>query len=256
VLFFKNGFSLLKSSLLFCGKGKKINIVLKLIKKIAENKKSKMYVLKDFVKIEKTDKFFNYKSDMHYFKNLQLNLNGNYQIQNASLAIFSLECINFEIKEVLLKTALLKIKWEGRYEKIKTNPLFIIDGAHNPAGAEVLAKNIKNENYSKLVLIISVMSDKNIDDIFKNLLPLSDTVIFTKAKLDRAADFELLKIKGENFNNNFKYFESVSLAIKEAENIANKDDLILFTGSLYAVGEAKEFLGNINSKFTVGNKYK
>ncbi len=229
---------------------------LHVLKKIALEKNSKFFILSESVKIEKKTPYFNYFSKNHSFQKLKINLSGDYQIYNASLSIFSLECAHFNLQEDLLKKALINVKWEGRYEKVKKSPLFIIDGAHNPAGAELLAKNIKKENYSKLILIISVMSDKNIDEIFKKLLPMAHTIIFTKAKLDRAADFNTLQSKAEKFGKPYKFCKNISEAIIEAEKNATNDDLILFTGSLYAAGEAKEFFGGEKTKFSVGNKYK
>ena len=223
---------------------------------ISKNKQSKLFILKEHVVFENRDDFFSYKSCYNVFDKLQTNLKGSYQVKNASLAIFALEVIKFQLKEELLKKAFLNVKWEGRYEKVKENPLFIIDGAHNPDGAKVLKENIEKEKYSKSILIISVMSDKNIDTIFKYILPLAHEVIFTRAKIERAANYSILKEKGKKYNKHFVFIDEISNAIQKAEELATKDDLILFTGSLYAVGEAKEFLGSIRSKFTVGNKYK
>ena len=231
--------------------------VLSLFKKICNAKNAELHVLNDNVKINTYGKgFFNYISDIYKFYNLKCNLSGEHQVYNSALAIFSLEKSGFILKENIVANALKNVKWEGRLEQVMDNPLFLIDGAHNPAGAEVLRKSLREFKYNRLIFIMSVMKDKDIERFLHILTDIADTVIFTKAKIDRAADINYLKEIGTKINKNILIEKNIPTAIKKSVEISNEDDMICFTGSLYAVGEAKEFFGSEKGAFSVGNNYK
>ena len=100
------------------------------------------------------------------------------------------------------------------------------------------------------------MADKDIDSVFSKLLPFADLIIFTKASIERAADKSILKEKAYKYCKNILFEENISDAIEKSFTIADKDDMIVFTGSLYAVGEAKEFFGKKKGQFSMGNSYK
>jgi len=231
--------------------------VLSVFQRVANEKNASLNILQKNVEINnKNYNTFDYLSDINKFFDLRCNLLGYHQIINASLAIFSLEKIGIEINEKKLREALVKVKWEGRLEKISDNPLFFIDGAHNPSGAKVLKKTLKRIKHNKLIFVMSVMKDKDIDGFLYSLMDIADIVIFTQAKIERAADLELLRNKGEKYKKDIIVCGDIPLAIKKSVEISEEDDMICFTGSLYAVGEAKEYFGVAKGLFSLGNNYK
>ena len=217
---------------------------LKVIKKISDEKKSKLFILDECCKIERFNGSFNYYGLKNNFKELKLNLFGEHQIKNASLAILSTEVIDsFNINYKKLKKALLNVKWEGRFEIVSKNPFFIIDGAHNPAGAKILADNLKKFNYEKLILIMSIMEDKDLEKIFSYLASLSDILVLTKAEIDRASNIDNLEKVAKKYCKKIFKFEKILDAVNFSLDKACKNDLICFTGSLYAVGDFKKLIG-------------
>ncbi len=243
-----------ENGILVTGETKKVP--LKVFENITKEKNSQFYIVNNNVKITIMKNSFDYISGKYDFNDLHCNLLGKHQVRNAALAIYALEKAGFNLDYENVKKGLSKVKWEGRLEIAQKNPLFLIDGAHNPAGAEVLKENLKLFKYNKLFFIISVMADKDIDSIFSKLLPYADNIIFTKAAIERAADKNLLKEKAVKYCKNIIFIENIKKAIEKAFTIADKNDMIIFTGSLYAVGEAKEFFGNEKGKFSMGNNYK
>ncbi len=216
---------------------------LRVIKKIAKERNSKLFVLKDCCKIEDKKDSFNYLGIKYNFFDLKLNLLGFHQIKNASLAILSLEVMDaFKLNENKIKNALLNIKWFGRLEILKNEPLFLVDGAHNPDGARVLMENLKSFKFGNLILIMSIMEDKNLEKIFSYLAPLSNILILTKASIDRASNIDNLEKIAKKYAKDIYKFENISEAVKFSLAKANKNDLICFTGSLYAVGDLKKLI--------------
>ena len=172
------------------------------------------------------------------YKNLRLNLLGEHQLANASLAVGIVEvldCYGFNIKVQAIRKGIGRTVWPGRCEVIGKNPLIILDGAQNLASVDVLKKAIRdNFGYRKLILVLGISADKDIEGICKTLSPLADEIILTQAATPRAADPQKLA----------RYFKSkpyLTSSVKEArllaESLASKKDLILVTGSLFVVGE-------------------
>ena len=86
--------------------------------------------------------------------------------------------------------------WPGRLEVLSKEPLLVVDGAHNVESAQALAKALREYlSYEHLILILGFSADKDIDRIFRELLPLAHQVIITQSRHPRAADLDLLKEK-------------------------------------------------------------
>ena len=160
---------------------------------------------------------------------------------NATVALAAIESLrqhNINVNIDSVRRGLYNTLWSGRCEVVAYNPLVVLDGAQNAASAQVLKKAIKeNFHYRRLVLILGVSNDKDIRGIADELNVLADAVILTKADNPRATDPAMLR----------KYFlgkeAHITNSVKEARDlalrIANAEDLILVTGSLFVVGEFK-----------------
>jgi len=141
-----------------------------------------------------------------------------------------------------IESGLSDIDWPGRIEKISSNPTIILDGAHNPPAMGALANSIEHDfDYEQLILVLGILEDKDIDSIIKRILPLANRVIYTRPTYERAADPHYLKDKAGEVGKAGEVCLSIPVAIDRARNVAGKRDLILITGSLYTVGEAKSY---------------
>lgn len=131
-------------------------------------------------------------------------------------------------------------KWNGRLEVVSKKPTFVVDGAHNIHGANALKDTIINSfKFNKLILGIGMLGDKDVDGVVKLLAPLADKIIVTQPKGPRALTANELSKKIKNYNDNIVIKEEVKDAIDESINISNEDDLIVFSGSLYLIGEVR-----------------
>ena len=129
---------------------------------------------------------------------------------------------------------------------MKEQPPVLIDGAHNPQAASVLAAYLKKalEVYSRIILVMGIMADKDREGIMRPLLSLASEIIFTAPAYGRAASPEMLAAQARSLGYFPKTAPSVSDALARAEELYAQGDLIVVTGSFYTIGEAKEALGH------------
>ena len=122
---------------------------------------------------------------------------------------------------------------------VAKDPTIILDGAHNPAAIRALAKSIKTGfRYKRLILVIGVMADKDIGQIVRGIVPVSDYVIYTRPVYSRAANPEILMAKAASLAKRGEINPRLIGAIERARELADPRDLIVVCGSLFTVGEA------------------
>ena len=191
------------------------------------------------------------------YRNLALRTSGRHQVLNASVALRTCEMIESKglmISDEAVKNGLLNSDFSGRLEWSSRTPPVLIDSAHNPEAAAALADTVKEIFLSKkIILIMGIMNDKDTEGILKPLIQISDVIILTKPKGERAASPEKLKegIKSleKKGSVNFRSAKilttsTVAEALELAKKICRKDQIILVTGSFYTTGEVKELSGN------------
>lgn len=132
----------------------------------------------------------------------------------------------------------------GRWEIVLTNPMIVLDVAHNVEGIKQLLQQIEVTWHKKLHLIIGMAKDKDHDEVLK-MLPKNAAYYFTKAEIPRALPEEELAVKASKYNLKGKSFMNVNAALYSASNKADKDDLIIVCGSVFLIGEIS--LGSIKA---------
>ncbi len=200
-------------------------------------------------------------SDASY-KDLHCSMKGDYQIENASLALAVIALLNkkdFSCTEQDIRRGLEKVKWPGRLEYFCLDRVsreevecrgdsdtvsYLLDGAHNPAGVESLVQALQSEcRYQKLILVWGAMADKDLQKTLPLVAAFADTIILTKPDGERSAEPELLlENVPESLQELCQLCKGVDKAISAAENKAGPDDLILIAGSLYLVGASRKIL--------------
>ena len=170
---------------------------------------------------------------------------GRYQADNASLALAAAESVadmGINISVEALRSGISQACWPGRMETIPGSPRLLLDGAHNPAGAAVLAEALKDFRYQKLLMVLGVMADKDVYEIISALVPLIDTCYCVSPAVDRSMDDTKLAAILTAIGIPSRACGSVRAGIECAQRDAENDDLVLVCGSLFTVGEAKAWL--------------
>lgn len=190
------------------------------------------------------DGTFSYHGRARRYERLVCPLAGRHQYANAALALGALEMIGdagFEVDERVVAEGLKKTRWEGRLELLRRDPMLLVDGAHNPAGASTLQRALRNDySYRRLWLIFGVLEDKDYRAMAAKLFPLADRVILTRPASDRALPLDRLLPVARNLHKNVETIEAPADALRRVLARAGKGDLVCVAGSLYLVGEIKK----------------
>ncbi len=180
------------------------------------------------------------------YKDLALGLKGRFQHRNAALCLLALEILKekgIAVSEENVRLGLADPLWPGRLEIVSSRPPIVLDGAHNISAMRSLADSIKRDfDFKNLVLVVGIMADKAISRILREILPLASRVIFTRPAYYRAAEPQRLLKAAEELGWCGEVRTPLSAAIERARKLADERDLILITGSLFTVGEAKSCL--------------
>ncbi len=209
---------------------------------ICREKSSKLIPLKKDASIKKlkcdlSGCVFNLKTQERSYSRLEVPLLGEHQIENAALSVLAAE--QLRIDERHIRSGLQKVKWPGRLEILQRKPLLVMDSAHNPPAMRVLRNSLKLFNYDKLILVIGVMKDKAIGDMLEEIAPAADYIIINKPNLERTAQPEVIMKEAKKYGKLIKIVEDVKASVKYAKSIAGKRDMVLVTGSIYMLSEAR-----------------
>jgi dihydrofolate synthase/folylpolyglutamate synthase len=176
-----------------------------------------------------------------------LALAGAHQKQNASLAVAALRSGGIVVEEPAISRGLASVRWPARFQRWDERT--IIDGAHNPAGADVLVTTWQEEfGDERATIILAVLADKDVAGICRSLVPIARQIILPPAHNERAlAPNELAKI-GTEISPDLPI--SVVASLGEGFHQArNKPERVLVTGSLHFAGEALAMLGGNAAAF-------
>ncbi|MDS0475213.1 dihydropteroate synthase [Natrinema sp. 1APR25-10V2] len=163
---------------------------------------------------------------------------GEHQAKNAGIAAALARQVG-DISDADLERGLRSAHWPGRFEVMDTEPLVVLDGAHNPGACEGLAETLATYAYDDLHLVFGAMHDKD-HRAMAAALPTPATVVTTEPTLDRAEDRAVLaEAFGDAGAGTVRTEAAVQDALATALEAAGSDDCVLVTGSLFAVAEAR-----------------
>lgn len=184
--------------------------------------------------------------DVHY-GSVHTALGGVWQRENLSLALAVLKLLeesDYSITKEAVQSGIAKTIWHGRYEVLQTEPLFIIDGAHNPIAAKRLKQTIEKDFTNReIIYIIGVLADKEHEKMLRLLLPGAKAVFTVTPDSPRALDGESLAKEAQKYADNIWYVPDIGKAVKMAKETAKESDVILAVGSLSYLKEVKKALG-------------
>ena len=162
---------------------------------------------------------------------------GTYQLQNAATAIAAagvLQNLGYDISEEDIAQGVAATRWFGRFTIVDRDPITIIDGGHNRQGAQVLRDSI--EAYfpgRKVVFVLGLLADKEIDEILSRILPVADrvyTVAVPSARTMAPEELaEVIRARG---------VEARAVTdVKEVRGLVAEEEILCFAGSLYSIAD-------------------
>ena len=178
------------------------------------------------------------------YARMRIPLLGAHQLENACVAVASIEVLReqgVEIDRHAVRRGLANVQWPGRTEVLGQNPLVVVDGAHNPYSAKRLLEALRGYlPYNELSLVFGAGRTHNPEEILEILLPAAQRAYMTQANHPKATTALELQGIARDLGHEVATAESVGQGIGRALAETDEAGLILVTGSLFVVAEARE----------------
>jgi dihydrofolate synthase/folylpolyglutamate synthase len=188
------------------------------------------------------------------YDDIYLPLHGQHQAQNAAVALAALESFlgggRAPLDVDLVRDGFAQVASPGRLEVVRRSPTVIVDAAHNPAGVRASVEAVREAfALPRVVAVLGVLVDKDLQGIVEELAPLVDHVVVTRPSSPRALDVDDAEAVVEDVvgRDRVTAAESVVEALEVAVALADDPDRppagVLVIGSVVLAGEARALLG-------------
>jgi len=187
--------------------------------------------------------YFSWGGMEHIF----LPLLGHHQIMNAAVCLTAMEVLRekgWQLSEAVIREGLGKVTWPGRFEVLRRNPLFIVDGGHNPQCSEALIQNLRDYLPERRVtLLTGVLADKDYDAMYALVDPVVERYVTVTPNSPRALTAKDLAGHLNKFGKPMTVCTTPAQGVSEASREAGEDGIVCAFGSLYIVGDIRKCFG-------------
>ena len=175
---------------------------------------------------------------------IALPLVGTYQPCNAAVAITALETLRekgYNISDSDIVAGLASVRWPGRFEVLGRDPVFILDGTHNPQGIEVTAESLRRHfGDRKIVFLVGFMADKDVDAILRHIAPMAEAFVAVRPDHPRAMDVRTLANMISRHGVAVSVGETIGAGVADAIAIAGRGGIVCAVGSLYFSADVRD----------------
>ena len=182
-------------------------------------------------------------------KKLQLPLLGQHQMYNAAVVLSVIDTLiakGYSITEQQIYDGMAKVTWPGRFDIMHRDPLFIIDGGHNPQCIDALVKNIRDYLAGRrLIVLTGVLADKDYGDMFRPVMPYAETFVCITPDNPRKLSARELATYLQQAGAEAEAFDTVADGVRHAMIQAGKDGVVLCFGSLYSIADIRAGLEEV-----------
>ena len=177
------------------------------------------------------------------WKNLQIPLVGVYQMRNAAVVLETVQVLRgkgWHISDAAVASGLKNTRWPARFEVLRRDPVFIVDGGHNPHGIRATAESLQRLfPGKKFTFVTGVMADKDVESILGLIVPLADQFFTVRPDNPRAMSAEELADRIRAMGAKATPCESVAAGVARAVEAEGKDGVACALGSLYMSGDVR-----------------
>lgn len=194
----------------------------------------------------KSHNLFEQIFDCGEYKDIHLPLLGDHQLHNAAVVLAVAETLiekGWKIAKENIYDGIRDVSWPGRFDIVSRDPLFIIDGGHNPQCLEALVKNIEDYLTGRRVIALTgVLADKDYGDMYKPVMPLIEQFVCVTPPNPRRLPACELAGHLQNAGAKATACETIPEGVKKAIELAGSDGVVLCFGSLYTIGDIRNAL--------------
>lgn len=231
------------------------------IQRIAKEKQSTLYELGEQFHYEPLSEELNAQSVTFFgpfatYDEVPVALNGAHQMTNAAAALMTLEVLRQYyvalIEEEHVQSGMAHTVWPGRFEIVSREPDILLDGAHNPEGAQALAQALQHHYAeSGLHVMLGMLATKDHSNYLRHILPLVETLIVTEpdygqkisaAELAKAAEDVLDQLPELERRPRVIVEPSWQKALEHLQEITGDEDLAVVTGTLYLISDVRSWI--------------
>lgn len=177
------------------------------------------------------------------YKDLESELIGEYQISNTNTILTAIDILqerDIQLNETAIRKGFSQVckltGLQGRWQQLHTSPTLVCDTGHNVAGIEAIVKQLKQQKYKQLRIVIGMVNDKDIHGVLR-LLPQDATYYFTKASVKRALDERELQQLASEVGLKGNSYQNVATATHAALKDSQPEDFIFVGGSNFIVAD-------------------
>ncbi len=190
-------------------------------------------------KAKETNSNIAFASDDHV--DFSSGLLGGYQKKNANTAVKAIKALSLKSVDEHhitngLKNVVINTGFKGRWQILKESPKVICDTAHNKEGLTYVMRQLLQEDFESLHIVLGVVNDKKLDDVL-SFFPKNATYYFCKPNIPRGLNQHELKEKAMPFGLQGEVCDSVSKAYEKALSEAGQNDVVFVGGSTFVVAE-------------------
>ncbi len=198
---------------------------------------------------EKSHDLFGQRFDCGSRKDLFLPLLGDHQLHNAAVVLSIVDALteqNWNISEDNIRDGLRDVSWPGRFDIVSRDPLFIIDGGHNPQCIDALVTNIRDYLQGRRVIALTgVLADKDYGEMYRPVMPYIEKFICITPENPRRLEARELAVHLRRAGADGIACDTVAEGVKTAIAQAGRDGVVLCFGSLYTIGDIRNCLNTL-----------
>jgi dihydrofolate synthase / folylpolyglutamate synthase len=183
-------------------------------------------------------RFIDLHTPVRDYQNLYLSLAGEHQTGNAALAVMATENLkSIRVKAQDIRRGLANTTWPGRLDEYDSCRRTLMDGAHNPEGAQFLREYLVEQKEKEVHFVFGAVRDKNIKKMGSCLFPLATTIHLAEIANSRSADPADIADMHRQFRSRIRIHPNMHEALLAAWKQCSRSGLVVVTGSLYLIGE-------------------
>jgi dihydrofolate synthase/folylpolyglutamate synthase len=200
-------------------------------------------VLKNY---NESGQIIDFKYRDYELNDMKLPLIGDHQIKNAAVALTVIAELNemgHAIGAEAVRKGIETVKWPCRLSIVSSEPLILIDGAHNEDGINSLQEALsKYFSSKKIIFVIGMLKDKDYGYAIRKLMPLAHHTVATEPLSERSLSASAMAEAIKPYCSNVSAETDIIKAIERAKELYDKDSMICICGSLYLAGSAYEYV--------------
>ncbi|GIQ70183.1 bifunctional folylpolyglutamate synthase/dihydrofolate synthase [Xylanibacillus composti] len=228
------------------------------LEEVSKANKAKLYLMnRDFAvsgtAVKEDQQKFAFTGPYRQLSDVEIGLNGLHQIDNAAVALMTLEVLRqfyaLVVDDDVLLEGLAETRWPGRMELLQHHPRLLVDGAHNPEGAARLVETLQQVySYRKLRLMLGLLETKNHSEYLEHILPIVDTIVITEPAFRKARSADSLEQSVQSWvQRTGRPLEVIKesdwkAALARLTSSTAEDDLAVVTGSLYLISDVRAWV--------------